>query len=86
MSETNSILKPCPFCGGKAKFFCTVIKERTVHRGWLFRIVCTECKATLPKTDYEIEVKFNDDGEIKTVIDERPLAVEAWNRRAGDET
>lgn len=82
MSDYN--LKPCPFCGGKAKFLVKCHMERGITRGYSFGIYCTKCDITTPKTNYTIEFKLNDGGEIDVTKDERPLAIEAWNRRAAD--
>lgn len=74
-------LKPCPFCGGEAKFF---VKSKSVMgevRGWQFGIFCSRCDVTTPRRDYKIELSFEGSGEIKTIIDERENAIEAWNRR-----
>ncbi len=78
-------LKPCPFCGGEAKFLVKTYKERGITRGYSFGIYCTECDVTTPKTDYGIEFQLNADGEIEVIMDERSLAIEAWNRRANDD-
>ena len=78
-------LKPCPFCGATANFFTKLFRNRGTSRGWEFGICCTKCDITLPKSDYRLEVQFGNLGGITTVIDERPLAVEAWNRRADNE-
>ena len=75
-------LKPCPFCGGKAKFFVKSSMCREITRGYNFGIYCTKCDITTPKTNYIVEFKLNDSGEIEVTEDERLLAVEAWNRRA----
>lgn len=77
-------LKPCPFCGGKAKFFVKTSICRGITRGNLFGIYCTACNITTPKTNYAVEFKLNDSGEIEVTQDERLLAIEAWNRRAGN--
>lgn len=74
-------LKPCPFCGGEAKFLVKVSTERGIIRGWNFGIYCSKCDITTPKTNYILEIQLDEMGEIITVIDERPLAIEAWNRR-----
>lgn len=75
-------LKPCPFCGGKAKFFTKASSARGVTRGWEFGVFCYKCGITSPKTNYLLEAQLDDFGEITTRTDERPEAIEAWNRRA----
>ena len=54
-------LKPCPFCGGKAK-----TKKETLGT---WKVRCTKCSAEVGRYWFKTE-KF---------------AVEAWNRRAGEE-
>lgn len=77
-------LKPCPFCGSKASFFTMLTIERGSTRGWTFGICCEECNATTPRTDYRLEVRLNDAGEIDAIIDERLVATETWNRRVNN--
>ena len=77
-------LKPCPFCGGEAKFFVKYFSERGISRGWQFGIYCFKCNLTAPKTDYQVEVQLNELGDIVTIVDERDKAIEAWNRRVDD--
>lgn len=77
-------LKPCPFCGGTAKFFTKVSCSSGVTRGWEFGIFCVKCSVASPKTNYRLEVQLDTDGEVITTIDERLLAIEAWNRRVSD--
>lgn len=75
-------LKPCPFCGGEAKFFSKCYTSRGVVRGWNFGICCTKCDIALPSTDYILEINLEGNGEIIVKIDEREKATAAWNRRA----
>ena len=75
-------LKPCPFCGGTAKLYVKTNCSRGVTRGWEFGVFCVKCSVTSPKTNYRLEVQLDTDGEVIPIIDERPLAIEAWNRRA----
>lgn len=74
-------LKPCPFCGGEAKFFVNTCREHGISRGYNFGIYCTGCNATTPKTNYGIEFRLSDFGELEFTNDERQQAIEAWNRR-----
>lgn len=78
-------LKPCPFCGGEAKFLINEFSVRLTPKGWEFGIYCPKCGVMFPRTDYKIEITFSDDGEITPTVDEREIAIEAWNRRANDE-
>lgn len=79
-------LKPCPFCGGSAKFLVKTYAERGITRGYSFGIYCTKCALTTPKTNYSIEFQLIDNGELEMTTDERLLAIEAWNRRVTDGT
>lgn len=77
-------LKPCPFCGGQAKFFTKVNDAKNTSIGWFFGIFCTECGVTTPKTSYYLEAKLTDSGELEITRDDRSEAIEAWNRRPDD--
>lgn len=74
-------LKPCPFCGGKAKFLIKYTSERGFSRGFVFGICCSKCDVTTARTDYALMFQMGANGEIEITTDERPLAAEAWNRR-----
>lgn len=78
-------LKPCPFCGGQAKFFTKVNDAKNTSIGWFFGIFCTECGVTTPKTNYYTEVSLAGSGEIEIPRDDRLEAIEAWNRRVDDD-
>ena len=78
-------LKRCPFCGGEAKFFTKAYISEGVTRGWEFGIFCTRCNVITPITNYELEIQLGDDGEIKTLVDDRAKAASDWNRRANNE-
>ncbi len=75
MKETE--LKPCPFCGGKAK-----LNNRAECCGHgcfveLHYVACTNCKASGAVAD-----SFLDNGDDETL---KTLAIKRWNRRADDE-
>lgn len=74
-------LKPCPFCGGEAHFLIKCSLEHGTTRGWEFGIYCSECNVTTAKTNYRLEIRLGDLGHITEIVDERQMAVEAWNRR-----
>ena len=61
-------LKPCPFCGGKAKL---VNEEQGITVSYIVSyILCTECKASSPV--FRICTEYSSDKK----------AIEAWNSRA----
>lgn len=80
-------LKPCPFCGGKAKLRNNGIAEcRNKQNGDLitrWEVVCTNCG--VKKDGGASEYFFRDDetlGLVNKLLDGRTKAIEAWNRRA----
>lgn len=76
-------LKPCPFCGGKAKFQIITSSSTSTQRGFGFVISCSKCGARSPKT-YEVAHTLAENGDMKAVTDEREMAAKAWNRRGND--
>lgn len=78
-------IKPCPFCGGEAKFFTKVDISRGATRGWEFGIYCTRCDVTTPSTCYKLEIQLGARGEIETPVDDRAKAASDWNRRVSNE-
>lgn len=76
-------LKNCPFCGSEAQFknISNVCGDQSVTFG--FEISCAKCGVSLPKR-YRVEFRLSKSGAIKTIMDHRTNAVEAWNRRAND--
>ena len=77
-------LKPCPFCGGEAKFI-TVSNNCTDNGvGFEFAIECVHCRISFPKR-YRVEFVLDEEGEIKTNVDHREKALCDWNRRADNE-
>ena len=77
-------LKPCPFCGGTAKFYKIANKSSDLFIGYTFRIKCEKCGMGRPK-NYEYDVCMNEEGNIEIGRDDRYEVIEEWNRRANDE-
>ena len=79
-------LKPCPFCGGKARtsFRQYRFKGQNYYGEKLIRYafygICNTCKATGAKIMADIHCGFKAEREEKQYYQE--LAAEAWNRRA----
>ena len=80
--QTEQGLKPCPFCGGEAIFLIKTYSATGFNRGWELGVSCRNCKVTTPESNYRLEVGLSDKGELLTIIDERALAIEKWNRRS----
>ena len=80
----NEELKPCPFCGGRARFRVSTNKSTHSNVGFDFNIECSECRLEYPKR-YECMVCMDEKGAINARTDERPQAINDWNRRVNDE-
>lgn len=79
-------LKPCPFCGGKARTSFRQYKfkgqngygEKLIR--YAFYGICNVCKATGVKIMADIHCGFKAEREEKQFY--LDIAAEAWNRRA----
>lgn len=76
--KTLKPLKPCPFCGSKARFIAATHNSSHDGVGFDFEICCTECDMQLPER-YKIEFYLDRDGDIEFMRDDRELAVSEWN-------
>lgn len=81
MSEQK--LKPCPFCGGEAKFGTYDVETNLRTASFRFELQCKKCK--IPSITGTLDVYLFDNGDIAVYKDERKRAIDAWNRRANDE-
>lgn len=76
-------LKPCPFCGGEAKFNIYSTNTQRNCRGWRYDVRCGKCGAFVPDgCAYETTVVMDDNGNVCLLGDDRDKAIQAWNRRA----
>lgn len=69
-------LRPCPFCGGKAKFRSTYNSDDSMTI--LFDIVCSGCGIRLPHFG-ELKVKLWDSGIFEITKDDRSKLIKEWN-------
>ncbi len=69
-------LRPCPFCGGKAKFKSTYNSNDPTTI--LFDIGCSGCGIRLPHFG-ELKVKLWDSGIFEITKDERSKLIKEWN-------
>lgn len=81
-------LKPCPFCGGKAKFINRGNFSSNFSSGFQYTIKCIDCDITLAQTE-EMHFHLSDNGEpIMTEASKfnRERMINAWNRRTNNAT
>ena len=79
--EKCEALKPCPFCGGKAKFSVdhamgTDVKDTK----FTFKIQCDKCEVSSPRL-YSVICRIDNEGNFVALSDERQKAIADWNRR-----
>ena len=73
-------LKPCPFCGGEAEFETKGDISNYTEVGFDFTIKCGECGIEIPGR-HKVTFILGKRGKIITIIDEREMAMNDWNRR-----
>lgn len=71
-------LKPCPFCGGKASIKATT---KTSYRITIW-CGCNDCYARMDGYCPSLE---NENTSVENIEQCKIKAIEAWNRRAGNE-
>lgn len=64
-----NLLKPCPFCGGKA----ALCGAKTPEGDHTFSVICQNCNTGIFKANYE--------PNEWVAFDNTPDAINAWNRR-----
>ena len=93
MSKEKQIeLKPCPFCGGKAKVKRYFLDDpRVCRRGenffleQNFCIACESCKFETPEFAVSIGINQHDLSLTSTLEQEAKSIVDRWNRRADND-
>ena len=86
MNRMDEQLKRCPFCGSKAKIEQTAYGTMDNASCKLsFSVRCTECDATAPNANGYIAINLSSDGSLNIWHDDRLKAIDAWNRRAGEQ-
>lgn len=80
----NKALKPCPFCGGKAKFVTISNNSNHLTVGFDFGIECEKCGVGTPK-HYSLSLTLGESGAVVPFRDERDIAVNEWNQRISEE-
>jgi len=77
-------LKPCPFCGGEVKIYrlsgCNY--EGQTKAGATFVIGCYNCHFDFKR--FTVTVTIGKNGDV-SVVSEKEQAIEAWNKRAGEQ-
>lgn len=90
-------LKPCPFCGGEALIWQVNEKLKSVRipdgkggvdyakgLSYTWRVICKRCSAS--GSNYEDCIFREKSGRIVMTKDGLGKAIEAWNRRASNES
>ena len=70
----NEKLKPCPFCGGEVYIAQIVPRLYRPLRNHPFSVVCNSC-----------DLYFGFDEDYGGVFETKADAIDAWNKRYGDE-
>lgn len=80
-------LKPCPFCGGRARFIYTRDGDYVyiTHRTVGCMLVCAKCGAKMDAPGGYFQLVFGRDGAMRIEGDGREKLINAWNRRAKNE-
>lgn len=78
------ILKPCPFCGGRAIFDGTMYDMKGDNtQQTVFTISCSKCNVSLP-TYGSIRYRFYKNGNLSIYHDDRDEVVRKWNERISE--
>ena len=73
-------LKPCPFCGGKARLFVAFYENARSKLSNAYRVNCINCGVTT--NAYKSDIRQEDDGTVAINKNGAEMAAEAWNKRA----
>ena len=84
LQHENYVLKPCPFCGGKAEFITIHNKSNHTSVGFNYTIACSSCSCTPIRLAGEMNVFLDKDGEVKiteaSAIKKQNM-IAKWNTR-----
>lgn len=82
-------LKPCPFCGGEAKFAVLSIKPNDVYAGFLYAIKCSKCGVNPFGNAREMNFYLEANGDIKITepsLKNKKEMIDNWNTRIAHPT
>lgn len=75
-------LKPCPFCGTIPHFKTKENIVNSTSKAVAYVVYCQGCGLEFPQQfRFEIDFDLEKPSGIRVVVDDRPKAIEAWNRR-----
>lgn len=78
-------LKPCPFCGGKARFIAKGVESGNNTIGYNCVIECSKCGCSPYKKAHTLYVTLRENGEIELTEAgniERKNLIFMWNQRS----
>lgn len=77
-------LKPCPFCGGKARFITKSNKSSYTGVGFYYIIACSMCNCTPIQKEQDMNFFLDENGEVKITEGSEVFKqnmIDTWNTR-----